>query len=255
MLKILEKNDSEYTLNERMYFGLTSHTKFARYGALLLFVSLVIGYIFWFQSPDTFENDVLYCSLLGTVVVYIILSVSRRKNLRKIIDEYVRQNYFLTLQTLMPEGKNSLEKFMSLAQNVFPTIKKEFKKYSDGESDWVNKHDKLDGEYKFDISLETDYGKFLLKYFPDGVKFKDVEKLVKIAKRYYNDNKVLRFVILAKKYDDIFYSDELNNKMELLIPSKPIKFKTLLSSGQTKKWILLDLILERENGYTIIWLD
>ena len=130
MSEVLEKDEPEYTLNERMYFGLTSHTKFARYGALFLFTSLIIGYIFWIQSPDTNENNILYWALFGTVIAYIILAASRRKNLRKILDEYVRQNYFLTLQTLMPEGKNSLEKFMSLAQNVFPTIKKEFKKSS-----------------------------------------------------------------------------------------------------------------------------
>jgi len=155
------------------------------------------------------------------------------------------------------EGKNSLEKFLSIAQNVFPTIKKALKEYSDGKLDWENTYDKLDGKYKFDISLKTDDGLFLLKYYSDGVKFEDVEKIVDIAIKYYrgSDKEVLRFVCLSKKFDDIFFSDELNNKMEQLNPSKPIVFKTFLSKGRSVKWINLDLILERENGYTMIWID
>lgn len=254
MAEVLEKDEPEYTLNERMYLVITKHKKFSKYAGILLISAMVIGVIHK-EDLGTYSTEIIWSILVGIGVLYITLVAWRKLDARKVLDEYIRQNYFLSFQTLRPEGKNSLDKFMSLAKNVFPTIKKELKEYSKNELDWENQYDKLDGKYKFEISLKTDDGRFLLKYFPDSVKFEDVEKLVKIAKKYYDKDAVLRFVILSKKYDDIFFSDELSNKMELLIPSKPIKFKTLLSSGQIKKWIKLDLILERENGYTIIWLD
>jgi len=253
--EILENDEPEFTLNERMYLVITKHGKFSKYAGILLFIAMVIGVIDY-EAVEPYSTEIIWGTLFSIGIIYLILVGWRKTDARKVLDEYIRQSYFLSFQTLRPEGKNSLEKFMSLAQNVFPTIKKELKEYSEDGLDWENDYDKLDGKYKFDISLESDDGKFLLKYFPDGVKFEDVEKLVDIAKQYYsNDKDVLRFVILSPKYDQVFLSDELNNKMELLIPSKPIKFKTLLSSGQSRKWIKLDLILERENGYTMIWID
>ena len=255
MSEILEKDEPEFTLNERMYLVITKQRQFSKYAGILLFIAMIVGIIDNEEDLGTYSTEIIWSILFSIGIIYIILVAWRKIDARKVLDEYIRQNYFLSFQTLRPEGKNSLEKFMSLAQNVFPTIKKELREYSEEGLDWENDYDKLDGKYKFDISLESDDGKFLLKYFPDGVKFEDVEKLVAIAKQYYDDTDVLRFVILSPKYDQVFLSDELNNKMELLIPSKPIKFKTFLSSGQSKKWIRLDLILERENGYTMIWMD
>jgi len=252
--EILEKDEPEFTLSERMYLVITKQRQFSKYAGILLFIAMVIGVIDN-EALEPYSTEIIWGILLSLGAIYLFLAAWRKLDARKVLDEYIRQNYFLSFQTLRPEGKNSLEKFMSLAQNVFPTIKKELKEYSEDGLDWENDYDKLDGKYKFDISLKTDDGRFLLKYFPDGVKFEDLEKLIDIAKQYYHDKEVLRFVILSPKYDQDFLSDKLNNKMELLLPSKPIKFKTLLSSGQSKKWIKLDLILERENGYTMIWID
>lgn len=255
MSETLEKNEQEYTLNERMYLILAKHRQFSKYAGILLFAAMVIGIIDNEEDLGAYSTEIIWSILFGIGALYITLVAWRKRDARKVLDEYIRQNYYLSFQTLRPEGKNSLEKFMSLAQNVFPSIKKELKEYSEDGLHWENIYDKLDSKYKFDISLDTDDGKFLLKYFPDSVKFADVEKLVAIAKKFYDDKDVLRFVILSPKYDEIFFSDQLDNKMELLIPSKPIKFKTLFSSGQTTRWIKLDLILERKNGYTVIWID
>jgi len=224
----------------------------------MIFLTAMLG-IFSLFTPDDLDytgKNIIIVILLGILFIYIFLVAWRKSDLRKILNEYIRQNYFLSIQTLVPKGKNSLEKFMSIAVNVFPSIKKEIKESTDGEISWENTHDKkLPDEYKFDISLKTLDGKFLLKYFPNGVKFEDVEKLVKIGRKNYTEDEVLRFVCLAPKFDEMFFTDELNEKMEKLIPSKPKEYKTLLASGIVKEWIKVDLILERENGYSIIWID
>lgn len=237
-----------------MYLGLSKHKKFARYAGVLLTIAVFVG-IFAPNDLEQGGNDLVAATLFGTLILYFFLMAWRKSDLRKILDEYIRQNYYLSFQTLRPEGKNSLEKFMSLAQNVFPTIKKELKEYSKNGLSWENTIDKLDGKYEFDISLKTDDGKFILKYFQDGVKFEDVEKLVKTANKYYSGDDVLRFVILSPKFDEFFFSDQLSNKMEKLMPSKPKVYKTFLSKVMVKKWMKLDLFLERENGYTTIWID
>ena len=253
MSEIIDVDEQEFSLNERMYLGITKMNKIAGYGGFFLFISAVLVV---FTGPKELSLEMIVPAIIfALAIVYIVWLAFRIKDLGNVLNEYIRQNYFLSLQTVRPEGKNSLEKFMSLAQNVFPTIKKELEKSPSGKLSWEDTRDKLDGKYKFDISLDTSNGKFLLKYFPDGVKFDDVKQLVEIAKKYYRDKDVLRFVVVSPEYEELFYSDELNEKMESLIPSKPIEFKTLLSKGQTLKWIQLDLILERENGYTTIWID
>lgn len=250
----IEKSRSELSTNEKMYLYLLKSTKFS---AILLFVLYIFAiglYVIIFVDFTTDEIPIYesplfwyYFVINGVFVSLIVIFKKRKKVMTKILDQYIRQSYYLTFQMQKPEGKNFDEKFMSLAENVFPTLKEELRK---GKTWQVSE---LEKGYPFEISMKTHEGLFLLKRFTEEVKFEDIEKMVRIVNRHKPKKGILRMVCLAKNYDDWFFTEELDAKMEALA-HKVIKFKTLLSSGQAEIHLNLDLIIERENGYTVLWL-
>ena len=60
-------------------------------------------------------------------------------------------------------------------------------------------------------------------------------------------------VCLAENYDDLFFTKDLDTKMESLVDTIK-KFPRVLSSRKVEFRLNLDLIIERENGYTVLWL-
>lgn len=256
---MFERADTEkYSLQENMYILLTDYKQLSWLaGILIIFIAFFVLGIDFILDIFDLEVDlmiVIYIPVLIIFVFYSLLRLKKRTDVKKILDEYIRQNYYLSFQMLRPQGKDKIEKFMSLAVNVFPSLKKVIRKFEKKGEKWQSTHDKLDGNYKFDISLETEEGKFLVKYFENTVKFEDIEKIVDIIIQFYRKKDVLRVVCVAEKYDDLFLTDELSKKMNKLLPEIR-EYRTILSQGIVKSWIGLDLILERENGYTMIWID
>jgi len=248
----------EYSLQEKMYIFLGEYRELSWLaGVIIIIIAVFVWFFLWL--PELFDfgidpTNIIFYFVVGAFVFYSMLRLKKRTDVRKILDEYIRQNYYLSFQTLRPEGKNQTEKFMSLAVNIFPSLKEAIKKFEEKGKKLLSTHDKLDGDYKFDISLDTDEGKFLVKFFQNTIKFKDIEKIVDIAVKFYRKKTVLRIICVAKKYDELFFTDDLSKKMEELLPQIR-EYRTFFSHGLVKKWIRLDLILERENGYTTIWID
>lgn len=234
---MLAKEKSEYSLNERMFFSLvrfkevTIHSVATIIGiAILVSLGLLVLELQQFFGHYVVFPLIAY-SILALGIIYGYRLELRRKEIHNILDEYVRQNYYFSFETLKPEGKDSIEKFMSLARDVFPPIKFKFEKEG---SDFVSDISKKDS---FNITLKTDEGMFLLKHFSNEVKFSDIENVVQSAASMYG-KKILRLVCLSNKFDDLFFEEGLNEKMEKL-----------------QRNFNLDLIIEREKGYSVIWID
>jgi len=185
-------------------------------------------------------------SIMFPISIYAVLAVGgifayrfelRQRELAAIFDDYSRHNYFFSIQTLQPEGKSRTEKFLSIAQAVFPSINLAVKKSKEGDEKWKIPQETYDG-CTFDMAIDTKDGIFLLKHFDKIVKFSDVEKMLEDVRNSLGRKKILRIVCLASEYDQIFLDDNFDEKMNKLERKEK-----------------LDLFLERENGYSTIWID
>jgi len=236
---VLADEKEKYSLNERMFFSLVKFKDTTTYSvATLVAIAILVAVaLLSLELQKIIGQDVIMALLTYTILaiaaIYGYRLDLRRKEIHKILDDYVRQCYYFSFETLKPEGKDSLEKFMSLAKDVFPSIKYKMEKLSKKGMDWKSESTKKSDGYSFDISLDTNEGVFLLKHFTSEVKFTDVEEMVKNA-----GGKILRVVCLANKFENMFFTEELNNKMESL-----------------QRNVNLDLIIERTDGYSMIWVD
>jgi len=185
-------------------------------------------------------------SIMFPISIYAVLAVGgifayrfelRQRELSDIFDDYTRHNYFFSIQTSRPEGKSRTEKFLSIAQSVFPPINIAVETSKANDEKWKIPQETLDG-HTFDMAIDTKEGKFLLKYFEGTVKFSDIEKILDAARNSLGRKKIFRIVCLASEYDKIFLDDKLDEKMNKLERKEK-----------------LDLFLEREHGYTTIWID
>ena len=80
---------------------------------------------------------------------------------------------------------------------------------------------------------------------PKIVKFDDIEKIIKhlngkqVPLKLFAENPIMRVVCLADKYDPFFETEDFLSKMK-----------------ETKRnYYKIDLILQREFGYSTIWID
>jgi len=291
MLK--EEEEEDFTLLERMHLSLNRFRAFMRHTQSIVIISIAVaggmaalfGYDYHdafnrYGHVETLENpcppfneqsctlfvpssddlESLY-ELIGfsyetineMIAGLIIISCAQavlgfrllagrkiRKELKELQSQFIRQSYLLNFETSIPKGKTSVQKIFNLATIVFPELKKEkIKAKAEGErlSSSAKKLKKKD--YTYDLVLDTNEGNFIVKSFQDMVKFEDIEELVDSIKTNFDDGKdVFRVISLAKKYDKIFETDELIDKMEHL-----------------KRKFNLDLIIEEEKGFSMIWID
>ena len=109
---------------------------------------------------------------------------------------------------------------------------------------WEKKKDEL-FFINYDGVFTTDTGYFILKIFKTTVKWEhikdEIDKLNKEQKisKIVDTRRIMRVICLADEYDPFFESDDLISKMK-----------------ETKRnYYKIDLILEREFGYSTIWID
>ena len=180
----IEKSRDELSTNENMYLYLLKLFKFSIILVMTIWIimlgMIVIVVLEATTSEIPIHEDPLfwyYFGIFGTVMGLLAFLKKRARVMFKILNQYIRQSYYLTFQMQKPEGKNFDEKFMSLAQNVFPSIKQELRK---GKTWQVLE---LEKGYPFDISMKTHEGVFLLKHFTEQVKFEDIEKMINIVNK------------------------------------------------------------------------
>ena len=236
---MLEKSIKELNLDDRMYLAIHDFKGIIiGFTVLLACASLLILYAI--ISPDLpvqegspaesefLEKVVLISTavLMATFGTLLIIESSKFfKKLSRMQQQKIRQRYFLTLETAIPEGETTVERVYDILENVLPEIKLAKKNArKKGEKFQYDLKFKTNGEV-FDLKADTSEGVVLVEFFDKTLSWDDLEGFVERIKKSVNDNTIFRIVCVSKDFDDIFLSEELSDKIKKL--DKPYKIDLL----------------------------
>jgi hypothetical protein len=243
---MLEKSIKELNLDDRMYLAIhdfkgiiIGFTVLLAFASLFLLYAIIIPDLSTEGSPAEREN-MSKAMLIGTIVgmavfgtLLIIESSKFFKKLSRMQQQKIRQRYFLTLETAIPEGETTVERVYDILENVLPEIKLAKKNArKKGKKFQYDLKFKTKGEV-FDLKVDTSEGKLLVEFFDKTLSWDDLEGFVERIKKSVNDNTIFRIVCVSKDLDDIFLSEELSDKIKKL--GKPYK---------------IDLLKEDKTGFT-----
>ena len=177
---------------------------------------------------------------------------SRRKELRKLVRDYVTQSYYFTFSS-STHGKDEIaEDFFNIAEGVFPEQQREeLKNFKKTGKEWEVPSLTLDNavyevktqnkeslqDYEFDICAKTDDGFFVIKEFKkDQVSYEDLHEAVWIAANNIPEKRkgIFRMVCLANS----FSKDAVDGHKDL--------------EKSAKRKVPLDLIGVREKGFSVV---
>jgi len=170
---------------------------------------------------------------------------SRRKELRKLIRDYVTQSYYFTLSASTHSKDQISIDFFNIAKGVFPELQREeLKNLKKTGKEWEvsslelegDSKGEMGGDYEFDISAETKEGFFVVKHFKkDQVSFEDIKESIITAKDNHSSRKgIFRMVCLANS----FSKETVDGHRDL--------------EKSAKKKVPLDLIGVREKGFSVV---
>jgi len=268
---MLEKSDYSLTLDDKMYLAIHEYKRTIGLltvlvgggvlfiGYALLLVSTVDSYLseldFDFLPIDSTVGDnftvldhtltaigVLIMGLIfliGFGVWYGIRASKFSRELSEMQKQKIRQSYFLAFETTVPQGKTTVERAFDVLGNALPEIKLAKK-----EGEGKGKKFQYDYEYKikdtvFDLKVNTPEGIILVEFFNKKLTFDRLEVFVKSMDHAFgNAAPILRAVCIAKDFDDVFFSDELEEKLSKL-----------------HMYYKMDLIKEDKSGFSTIWID
>lgn len=175
------------------------------------------------------------------LLTFLFLWVSHRGNAHKkefesIEGQFIRQSYLLNFETSVPEGDNKVEKILNQAIHVFPSLKEIQRKAKKKQTKIPYKiNQKINGE-TVDAIVGTEKGEFIVKFFENKVSTSELKNLVNLISK--SRDRVFRVLCVAKEYDDELQS----NKLVDIVDNLP-------------KYYRLDLIIEEEHGYSMLWID
>jgi heme oxygenase len=242
---MLEKSIKELNLDDRMYLAIHDFKGIIiGFTVLLACASLLILYAI--ISPDLpvqggspaesefLEKVVLISTalLMATFGTLLIIESSKFfKKLSRMQQQKIRQRYFLTLETAIPEGETTVERVYDILENVLPEIKLAKKNArKKGEKFQYDLKFKNGGEV-FDLKVDTSEGIILVEFFDKTLSWDDLEDfMVRTSKVGF---RIFRIVCVSKDLDDIFSSEELSDKIKKLDMSYKI-----------------DLLKEDKTGFT-----
>jgi len=157
---------------------------------------------------------------------------STKNKIDEVLDDFIRDSYFLNVELTKPEGRDKNEKFFNLLSTVYPEIKYNLstKKFDDVSDNKVK-------GYNDSFTIKTGVGEKGVIFLDKLEKFEDLKKMAKDLSSDYPppDN---RIIIVAKEFSEDIDSDEIETKME--------EFMYVIH---------IDLIKETKSGYSIVWID
>jgi len=191
---------------------------------------------------------VLGCGLMIVAIFYWRPKINKVKNqLNEIENDYLEENYGITFNTTIPEGKTDGEKIFNISQKVFPELKK-----IDGSEDVWKGRSKGHDDYEFDCyQLTNEENKndaeiFVVKHF--GKELITLEKLQELceesekSRSIIDDDKyrnIFRLICVGKNYDQSLLNNEY---VEKTLQELDFEFP-------------IDLILDDETSYRVLWID
>ena len=191
--------------------------------------------------------SVLIAALMIVALFYWRPKINKVKNqLNEIKNDYLEENYGITFNTTIPEGRTEGKKIFNMSQKVFPELKK-----IDGSKDvWKGTSKGHDG-YEFDCYQITneenkdDAEIFVAKHF--GNELITLEKLQELCDKSEKSKSIIddkyrnifRLICVGKNYDQSLLNNEYVEKTleELYFESS------------------VDLILDDETSYRVLWID
>jgi hypothetical protein len=244
---VLEKSIKDLNLDDRMYLAIHEYKSIIIcFTTLLAFTGVFIFYaiLISLETADFTPTEIIsmmFTTLIGITIgmavfctLLIIKSSRFFKELSHMQQQKIRQHYFLTLETAIPEGETSVERVYDILENVLPEIKLAKKNArKKGKKFQYDLKFKQGGEV-FDLKADTSEGIILVEFFDKTLSWDDLEGFMKrVSKGFYQDNGIFRIVCVSKDLDDIFLSEELSDKIKKL--GKPYK---------------IDLLKEDKTGFT-----
>jgi len=176
-------------------------------------------------------------ALLSFLFIWVTFrGKAHTQEFESIEQQFIRQSYLVNFETSVPEGETRVEKILNEAIHVFPTLKDVQRKAKLKQTKIPYKVDqKFNGE-TIDGIVSTKKGDFIVKFYDKTVSESDLKNLVNILSK--SRDKIFRVLCVAKDYEE----DLQSNKLVGILDKMPKYFK-------------LDLILEEEHGYSMLWID
>ncbi len=228
---------------------------------LLVFV---IGYF----SLGILVDDPLFFLIASLIIIlpFLIFMIFRSKRfydeLNTWNEEYLQSSYTLIFDTTIPKGNTTGEKVLSLASLIFPQLRADYFDYyyvanfakaffkRKFTKSWKDKIEaslnyRVGQEYYLDVALRTLEGYFIVKSFGDSVVTVDnlKELIMTISNKFrnkYGRLDVFRVIVVARDYDQPFLNRESLEQM---------------MKGELKSKFDIDLIVEEQVGYTVLWIS
>lgn len=256
-----QSQDEELSLEDKMHLAVNRYGQLFKSSNWIFIVIILISLVALLEIGDIvffLENEVddvdpkilqsgrngLYIVLAIFVIMLTLLVIDwvwgrkEKKRLAQLTSEFIRKKYILNFEIALPHGPSRIRKFLNQSLLVFPELKeaKEKAKKKGKELEIIT--DAKIGDYICDLVVNTSEGDFVVEFFKNILTFDKLERFVERVIHIYEKKDIFRLVCVAQEFDKVFYSDELPKKM----PSLKRKFK-------------LDLILEDEKGYSMVWID
>jgi hypothetical protein len=258
----LQENDSQssLTLSQQAYV-LTTSLRHIVYG-LTIFLIITIGYLILgtlVKEPVIALVSVVI--IISPFLVFVLIK-SRRfyTELRTWNEQYIDTSYTVIFSTTIPKGNTNGEKVIYLASFIFPQLRADYidyyyvfnfakrfwnRRFKRSWKEIINSslNVKVEKGYNIDIALETLEGFFIVKDFGDGiVTIQDLKQLIMIIsgrfRKNYQKINIFRLIVVAKEYDQLFLN---RDSLEKIIDTElKAKFK-------------IDLIVQEEIGYSVLW--
>jgi len=191
---------------------------------------------------------------------YLKKRKATKKGFAKVQSALVRRGYILNFELEESEGVSQRDKIFNHLSLVFPQVDQiKKKRIKNGYTSidqppkfilkrWLRKNRVFRYVYgEFDLSVNTPSGLFLVKITNEKVlTFEDIESTVKEVRKKTKitglgmdaKGEIDRLIFLTKSFDETISKQELNEKMKNL-----------------KRYYQIDIIKEKEYGYSTIWIN
>ena len=168
----------------------------------------IIGTLTMLYDDNMIWTSLVLLLLGGMSIWFIVIGRKVKKNLENLKRQYVRQAYYLVLQTSTHENKNIPLEFVNIAEDIFPELKEHIHSMKKKGREWYELEVKKD-DVVFDLLADTREGKFIVEFSDAEVASYDkIKQVLEAVKRHYKDENVFRTVILARKFDNVFYATD-----------------------------------------------
>jgi hypothetical protein len=228
------------------------------------FLAFVIGYF----SLGILVDDPLFFLVAAVIIIspFLIFMIVRSKRfyheLNTWNEEYLQSSYTLIFDTTIPKGNTAGEKVLSLASFIFPQLRADYydyyyvanfakaffkKKFTKSwkERTRAGLNYRVGEEYYLDVALKTLEGYFIVKNFGDSsISVDNLKELIMIIsgefRNKYGRLDVFRVIVVARDYDQPFLNRESLEQM---------------MNGELKSKFDIDLIVEEQVGFTVLWVS